>query len=47
MSSPTALVRQFEVLAKTEPFRRGDVPNWTWKTERDDVFKHYRQYGDH
>ncbi|MFD8414701.1 hypothetical protein ACFV2Q_23580 [Streptomyces sp. NPDC059650] len=38
---------QFEVLAKTEPFRRGEVPDWTWKTERDEVFKHYRQYGDH
>ncbi|MEU6709714.1 hypothetical protein [Streptomyces wuyuanensis] len=34
---------QFEVLAKEEPFRRGDLPDWTWKAEKDRVFDHYRQ----
>lgn len=33
---------QFEVLAKTEPFRRGDQPDWTWETEQKRVFAHYR-----
>ncbi len=32
---------QFEVLAKTEPFRRGDQPDWTWETEQKRVFAHY------
>ncbi|MEV7445717.1 hypothetical protein AB0O22_32050 [Streptomyces sp. NPDC091204] len=34
---------EFEVLAKSDRFRRGDVPNWTWKTERDGVFNQYRR----
>ncbi|OEJ22647.1 hypothetical protein BGK67_33685 [Streptomyces subrutilus] len=34
---------QFEVLAKSEQFRRGDVQGWTWETERDAVFNHYRR----
>ncbi|MFE5586391.1 hypothetical protein [Kitasatospora sp. NPDC056531] len=32
---------QFEALAKTAPFRRGDEPGWTWETERERVFAHY------
>jgi hypothetical protein len=32
---------QFEVLAKTAPFRRGDEPGWTSETEKDRVFAHY------
>ncbi|MFC6593419.1 hypothetical protein [Kitasatospora paranensis] len=33
---------QFEVLAGTTPFRRGDEPGWTWETEKNRVFAHYR-----
>ncbi|WP_416876423.1 hypothetical protein [Kitasatospora sp. SC0581] len=33
---------QFEVLAKTAPFQRGDEPGWSWEAERDRVFAHYR-----
>jgi hypothetical protein len=32
---------QFQELAKTAPFRRGDVPGWTWETEKAAVFEHY------
>ncbi|MEU4588477.1 hypothetical protein AB0F92_41630 [Kitasatospora aureofaciens] len=32
---------QFEALANTEPFRRGDVPGWTWETEKAAVFEYY------
>ncbi len=32
---------QFQVLAQTAPFRRGDVPGWTWEMEKDAVFAHY------
>ncbi|MFE5586279.1 hypothetical protein [Kitasatospora sp. NPDC056531] len=32
---------QFEELAKTAPFRRGDEPGWTWETEKRRVFAHY------
>ncbi|MFK0258265.1 hypothetical protein [Streptomyces sp. NPDC090445] len=34
---------QFEVFAKEAPFRRDDLPNWTWNAEKDRVFEHYRQ----
>lgn len=34
---------QFHVLAMTDPFRRGDVPGWTWETEKAAVFEHYRR----
>ncbi len=33
---------QFEVLAKTAPFHREDEPDWTWETEKNRVFDHYR-----
>ncbi|MFD7169931.1 hypothetical protein [Streptomyces violascens] len=34
---------QFQVLAADEPFLRGNVPDWTWETEKDAVFKHYNR----
>ncbi|MFE5717535.1 hypothetical protein [Streptomyces erythrochromogenes] len=32
---------QFQVLAETEPFLRGAVPNWTWEKEKAAVFAYY------
>ncbi|MEU6865513.1 hypothetical protein ABZ924_19990 [Streptomyces sp. NPDC046876] len=32
---------QFQTLAEREPFRRGDVPGWTWEAEKAAVFAHY------
>ncbi len=32
---------QFQALAETEPFLRGNVPNWTWEKEKAAVFAHY------